>query len=65
MAINREGARIVVMFNGEGTAATGTMSAVMPPAVAALLKTAPTRTVPNAQALADMIAREYPGLLDE
>lgn len=65
MAINREGARIVVMFNGEGTAAAGTMSAVLPPSIAALLKTAPTRTVPNAQALADMIAREYPGLLDE
>jgi hypothetical protein len=65
MAINRDGARIVVMFNGEGTAAAGAMSAVLPGPVAALLKAPPTRTVPSMQALADMIAREYPGLLDE
>jgi len=65
MAINRDGARIIVMFNGEGTAAAGAMSAVLPSPVAALLKAPPTRTVPSMQALADMIAREYPGLLDE
>ncbi len=65
MVINRDGARIVVMFNGEGTAAAGAMSGALPAPVAALLKATPTRTVPSMQALADMIAREYPGLLDE
>ncbi len=65
MAINRDGARLIVMFNGEGTAAVGTMSSVLPAAVAGLLRAPPKRTVPSEQALADMIAREYPGLLDE
>ncbi len=38
---------------------------VLPAAMAGLLRAPPKRTVPSEQALADMIAREYPGLLDE